>query len=127
MKNKTFVITKTELDLNSIKTITTYLDINDVSPSGATESRRYYPKKINFLNTSGLELKANIFSSDEEIALYTADPTNYAFFSIPAASSLILTASAILPTAFKILIYAPTGSSDAAGATIECIGYQPYR
>ena len=54
MKNKTFVITKTELDLNSIKTITTYLDINDVSPSGATESRRYYPKKINFLNTSGL-------------------------------------------------------------------------
>lgn len=124
MKNKTFTVSKAELDSHNVKTITTYLDIDDTSPSGATESRRYYPKKVNFINTSGIEVKANIFSSDAEIALYTADPTNYDFFSIPTGTSLILTAGNILPTAFKILVQAPVGVA-TTGMSIECIGYQP--
>jgi hypothetical protein len=126
MKNKTFTVSKSELDAHAVKTITTYLDINDVGPSGATESRRYYPKKVNFINTSGVEVKANIFSSDAEIDLYTADSTNYDFFSIPTASSLILTAGNILPTAHKILVIAPSGVA-TSGMSVECIGYQPFR
>jgi len=127
MKNKIFPVTKAQLDAHTVTIVTTYLDIADTSPSGASENRRYYPRKINFVNTSGIDVKANIFSSDEEIALYTADSTNYDFFTIPAATSLILTALVILPTAYKVLIYAPTGSSAAVGMTIECIGYQPNR
>jgi hypothetical protein len=106
--------------------IDTCLDINDVSPSGATESRRYYPRKINFLNTSGVAVKANIFSSDAEIATYTADPTNYDFFTILSGTSLILTSSVLLPTAYKIYVILPTGVA-TSGMSIECIGYQPYR
>lgn len=124
MKNKTFTVSKAQLDGHTVIAIPTYLDINDTSPSGATESRRYYPKKVNFINTSGIEVKANIFSSDAEIALYTADPTNYDFFSIPSGTSLILTASNILPTAYTILVQAPTGTA-TTGMSIECIGYQP--
>ena len=126
MKNKTFTVSKAQLDTNANIELTTYLDINDVSPSGATESRRYYPRKINFLNTSGVAVKANIFSSDDEIAKYTADPTNYDFFTISSGTSLILTASVILPTAYKIYVILPSGVA-TAGMTIECIGYQPYR
>lgn len=126
MKNKTFTVSKAQLDAHTVVTLTTYVDINDTSPSGATESRRYYPKKVNFLNTSGIEVKANIFSSDDEIAKYTADPTNYDFFSVPSGTSLILTASNILPTAYKILVQAPVGVA-TAGMSIECVGYQPYR
>jgi hypothetical protein len=124
MKNKTFTVSKAQLDAHTVVTLTTYIDINDTSPSGATEARRYYPKKVNFLNTSGIEVKANIFSSDDEIAKYTADPTNYDFFSIPTGTSLILTASNILPTAYKILVQAPAGVA-TTGMSIECIGYQP--
>lgn len=125
MKNKVFTISKSELDSGAIKVIDTYIDINDVSPSGAIEPRRYYPKKVNFLNTSGITVRANIFSSDAEIASYSGTPSNYEFFSIPTATSLILTASSILPTAYQIMI---VGSGTAnTGMSIECIGYQPYR
>ena len=127
MKNKRFTVSKAELDAHTIKTITTYVDINDLSPSGATEARRYYPRKVSFLNTSGVDVQANIFSSDEEIVLYTADATNYDFFTIPSATQLVLTATVILPTAHKIMIIAPSGTASVAGMTVECIGYQPYR
>jgi len=125
MKNKVFTVSKAEIDSGLEKSIDTYIDINDVSPSGAYEARRYYPRKVNFLNTSGTTISANIFSSDAEIMAYSGSPTNYDFFTIPNGTSLILTASSILPTAYQIKVI---GSGTAStGMNIECIGYQPYR
>ena len=127
MKNKTFTVSKIQLDTNVPVEVTTYVDINDLSPSGATESRRYYPKKVNFLNTSGVAVKANIFSSAEEVASYTADPTNYDFFTISAGTLLTLTASSILPTAYKIMVVTASGVVSSSSMSIECVGYQPNR
>ena len=126
MKNKIFSVSKAQLDTNAVIPITTYLDLPESGPSGALESRRYYPRKINFINTSGLTVTVNIFSSDDEITAYTADPTNYDFFTIATGTSLILTSSNLLPTAYKIYIKAPTGVA-TTGMSIECIGYQPNR
>lgn len=123
MKNKKFIISTAELNTTNIQEITTYLDIPITSVLGNIENRRHYPIRVNFINKSGKDVNVNIFSSEAEIDDYTADPTNYDFFTIATGTTTYFTARQILPTAYKIFVVCPTGGA-SGNFEIECIGYQ---
>jgi hypothetical protein len=125
MKNQKFTILASELNTNTVQEINTYLDLLVSSPAGGTETRRAYPNKVQYINKSGIDLQTNIFSSAAEYADYQADDSNYNMFTILNNTSVVLTSQSLLPTAYKILVLAPSGSTASGTLVIDCIGYQP--
>ena len=124
MKNKVFIVSKANLDSHLVNIVDTYLDITNTSPTGEVDTRRYFPRKIRFINTTGITVKANIMSSQEEYITYSGTPDNYDFFSIFTGTSETFTTPGIIPSAYRILVQAPSGTANV-GMDIECIGYQP--
>ena len=125
MKNKVFTVTKADLDTHGVIEVDSYLDVAVSSPTGNSETRRFFPRKVRVINTTGLTVKANIISSDDEYYDYVSGtPSNYQFFSIFTGTSETFTTPGIIPSAYKILVQAPSGVA-TVGMDIECIGYQP--
>lgn len=122
MRNKIIPVTVAELNAHTNKVVTAYMDIASVGSGGVTETIKYYPKKVQFINATGNAVKVNIFSSEEEYQLFVADPTNYALFTIANNTTQIWTSSTILPPAFKIVVLGTATAS--ADFTIEAICYQ---
>jgi len=123
MKNKKFTVSTTNLDTHAIQIIDTYLDLQS-STSGTVETRRNYPNKVQFINKTGQDILANIFSSQGEYDDYVLDSTNYDMFTILNNTAVSLTTQSLLPTAYKIAVVSPSGTCSVA-LTIDCIGYQP--
>lgn len=124
MKNKTFTVTTTQLNTHNIVEVDTELDLTITSPIANTDTRKYFPKKIRFINTTGVTITANIMSSSDEYSDYLLDSTNYDFFSIFNNTSESFTTPGIIPSAYKILVLCPSGTA-STNLSIECIGYQP--
>ena len=124
MKNKRFTVTASQLNAHTEVAIDTYLDLQVLSPAGGTETRRHYPNKIQYINKTGQDVQTNIFSSEAEYSGYTVSATNYDPFTILNNTSVTLTSQSLLPTAYKLTVICPSGST-TSDFIVECIGYQP--
>lgn len=124
MKNKRFTVTTAQLNAHTEVALDTYLDLQVASPAGGTETRRHYPNKVQYINTTGVNVQTNIFSSEAEYSGYTVSAVNFDKFTILNNTSVTLTPQSLLPTAYKIVAINPSGSA-TSDLIIECIGYQP--
>ena len=125
MLNKNFLVSAANLTTHNVLTIDTYLDI-DIPGYTSTSTVRHYPKKIQFINKTGVDVAINIMSNDTELAKYTLDSTNYDLFTIQNNTTVVMSVLDILPTAYKILVQAPTGTA-SVDFRVECICYQSFR
>src|SRR5690606_2197812 len=103
MKNKRFTVTTAQLNALTEVAIDTYLDLQVASPAGGTETRRHYPNKVQYINTTGVNVQTNIFSSEAEYSGYTVSAVNFDKFTILNNTSVTLTPQSLLPTAYKIV------------------------
>lgn len=123
MKNKVFTVTQTNLNTHNVISNTTVISGVPAFYQNDTRITYEYPRRIQFINKSGQDVKVNILSSPKEETDYTADATNYQFFTIPSATVFNMGSAENLPNAYKILTQLPSATA-SGDFIIECIGYQ---
>lgn len=123
MRNSSFTVSTADLNTHAIQT----LDVSyteTMIKSGITDSYTFFPKKLQIINNTGINIKMNIISSQDELDLYNADPTRYDLFTVLNNTTVVFTPNTILPPVYKLLIQAPSGTASAA-LVVEAIGFQP--
>lgn len=123
MKNKVFTVTQSDLNSHAVITNTTVISGTPGFYQNDTRIVYEYPKRIQFINKTGQDVKVNILSSVDEENKYKADATNYQFFTIPSATVYNMGSAENLPNAYKVLAQIPS-ASPTGDFIIECIGYQ---
>jgi hypothetical protein len=121
--NKTFSVSSTELNTHNPYYYDTVISGQIDFPQINGEIKYHVPRRIQFINKSGQDVTVNIFSSTDEYTKYTADATNFDFFTVPAGTVYNMGTSENLPNAVKVAVKMPTASASGV-FQFECIGYQ---
>jgi hypothetical protein len=126
MKNKIISVTDTELNTHAVleKDSVMSITINPYVNAVGSETRKYLPRRINFINKSGVDVKVNIMDKDDYTEYHAGITTNYPLFTIANGTMTTLGTMEQLAPAYKILVQAPTGDATST-FEIECLNYHP--
>jgi len=124
MRNKNFEIVASGLNTHAVQILDTVVTETQVGSSGLSETTTFYPKKIQIINKTGVDVDVNILSSQAEIDAYALNPANYDLFTILDNTAATFSSVNILPNAHRILAQSPAGSATAP-LKVQCICYQP--
>ena len=124
MRNKNFEIVASGLNTHAVQVLDTVITETQIGASGVSETTTFYPKKIQIINKTGVDVDVNILSSQAEIDAYALDNTNYDLFTILNNTAATFSSISILPNAHQIIAQNPVGSATLP-LKVQCICYQP--
>ena len=114
MYSKTISFSQAALDTNAVQSGIIPMRFDPSGTIGGSDPHYKFPRAMQFKNSTGQAIKIGLISTDEQLAEYHADNTNFDLVSI--ANDDIWYANNVfpLPKSKHLLVQCPSGATSAA-------------
>jgi len=114
MYSKTITFSQAALNTTDVQSGNISMLFTPSGIVGGSMPNYKYPRGMQFKNSTGQAIKIGLIDSDQQLAEYHADNSNFDLVSVANGDSWTINNLFPLPRSKYILVQCPTGSSSAA-------------